>query len=60
MQVGAFRMPADVVDFSCLAVPPNSVNGGAVIADVNPIADVQAVAINRHRLIAEKIHDKER
>ena len=39
---------------------PDAGDGRTVIADVNPVADVQTVAVDRHRLIAQQVADEQR
>src|SRR5260370_39294447 len=54
-QVSSFAATADIVDLSLFAFEPNLVDGSAMVADVNPIAHIEPVAIDRHRLVSQKI-----
>src|SRR5205814_564002 len=46
IEIGAFAAAADVVDLADAAFAPDTVNSGTVIADVNPVADIKAVAVD--------------
>ena len=43
-------MTADIVDLADLALVDYEVNSTAVVFDIQPIADVQTLTINRERL----------
>src|SRR6266478_9306880 len=60
VQVLFFAAPTDVVGFSDAAVGEHGTNGAAVILDVEPVANVFAVAIHREWLAGACIQDHER
>src|SRR5207245_6746968 len=60
VQVPFFASPADVVGFSDAAVGEHGANRAAVILDVEPVANVFAVAVHRERLAGTCIQDHER
>src|SRR5712692_8513144 len=60
VQVLFFAAPTDVVGFSNAALRDDGANGAAVILDVEPVANVFAVAIYRERLAGASIQDHER
>src|SRR5919204_175352 len=51
---------ADVVDLAVAAAAQHEVDGRAVVEDVEPVAHVAAVAVQRERLIVERIRDEQR
>src|ERR1700674_3251130 len=60
IEVPFFTLPTDVVGFSDAAVGEHGTNGAAVILDVEPVANVFAVAIYRERLAGACVQDHER
>ena len=50
---------SDVIDFSEAALLPDAEKGFALVFDVEPVADIEAVAIEGHMLIAKEALDKE-
>src|SRR6266481_5248628 len=59
-EVSFFASPADVVGFSDAALGEHGANGAAMILDVEPVANVFAVAIHREWLAGTCIQDHER
>src|ERR1019366_6330528 len=59
LQVLFFASPADVVGFSNAAVGEHGANGAAVILNVEPVANVFAVAIHRQRFAGARVQDHE-
>src|SRR5579875_66915 len=59
LQVGTFGTAAQVVNLTDPAALPHSENAGTVITNVNPIADILAITVDRHRLITEQITDEQ-
>src|SRR5258708_31757071 len=57
-QVGALAPAANVVHLAHATILPDAINGGAVVANVDPIADVEPVPVNGNALVAEEIADK--
>ena len=53
-------MPADVVDFADFAFAQNQINRGAVVFDVQPVADVGAGAVDGQFFIAERVDNHQR
>jgi len=51
---------ADVIDFARAPFLQREENGAAVIFNVNPIAHVTSVAVERNRLVAQRIGDHQR
>ena len=51
---------ADVVDLADRALAQHQVDAGAVVLDVAPVADVQAVAVERDLLAVEQVGDEQR
>src|SRR5262249_21257741 len=45
-EVVALAVAADVVDLADAPLAPHAVDAGAVVADVDPVADVEAVAVD--------------
>ena len=60
VDVGHLAVAADVVGFAGSAFFQHQGDGLAVVADVEPVADVESVAIDRERLAVERIEDDER
>src|SRR5579885_2520809 len=63
LQDAALILSANVIDLPvCLLWRgvQNGIQRGAVIADVNPVAGVLPIAIDRQRAVIEGIEDKER
>ena len=51
---------ADVVDFAVAAAAQHEVDGRAVVEDVEPVAHVAAVTVERQRLVVDGVGDEER
>ena len=51
---------ADVVDLAGLALVDQQVDAAAVVLDVQPVALVLAVAVERHRDVVDQVGDEER
>ena len=51
---------ADVVGLARLTLVDEQVDRPAVVVDVQPIADVEAVAVQRQRLPIDRIGDEQR
>lgn len=47
VDIGAFIMSADIVDFAFAACADNQVDSRAVVFHIEPIADVLAITVNR-------------
>ena len=60
VDVGALIMAADVVDLADAALLQNQVDGMAVILDVEPVADVLAVTVDRQLLVGQRVDDHQR
>src|ERR1700689_4565704 len=60
LEVLFFAAAADVVGFSDMAVGEYGAKGAAVVLDVEPVADVFAIAIDRERLAGAGVQDHER
>src|ERR1051325_5059857 len=58
--VGPFVVAADVVSLAELAAAEDGPERFGVVADVEPVADVHAVAVNRNRLAGEDALDDDR
>src|SRR5262245_24539673 len=52
--------PTDVVDLAVSATTQDEVDGRAVVEDVEPVADVAAVAVQRERLVVQRVGDEQR
>ena len=50
-------MSADIISFAGLAFMENQVNGFTVVQNIQPVANVFAVAVNRYVLFAQRIGD---
>lgn len=53
--VAHFVMTADVVNFAYATIVYDKVNSLAVVFNIEPVADIDTLAINRERLIVESI-----
>ena len=51
---------ADVVDLAGLAIEQHGDDGRAMVLDVNPVAHVQAIAVDGQRAVADGVDDHER
>ena len=60
LQVGALVAAAHVVDLAGLAVLEHELDAGAVVVHVEPVADVQPVAVERQLLALEGVGHEER
>ena len=58
--VGALVASADVVGFADATGGEDCADGGAVVADVEPVADLEAVTVNGERLAFQRMKDHER
>ncbi len=56
-QVGPFVASSDIVGFSRASTPEDRHDGSTVIANIEPVADVGAVAIYGNRLSVEARQD---
>src|SRR5438093_788032 len=59
-EVGEFAAPAGVVDLAEPAAAPHAENCFAVVAYVDPIAHLQAVAVKGNRLVAQQMGNEAR
>ena len=59
-QVGAFIMPAHIVDLPCPAPGCHQIDGPAVIIHIEPVPNLHTVAVNRKRLMLHGIADHQR
>ena len=53
-------VPADVVNLAHAALVDNQVNRLAVIFHIQPVADIQAFAVDRQRLIRQRVDNHQR
>ena len=60
VDVGTLIVAADVVDLADAALLQDQVDGMAVILDVEPVADVLAVAVDRQLLVGQRVDDHQR
>lgn len=60
IDVGALIVAADVVDLADAALLQDQVDGVAVILDVEPVADVLAVAVDWQLLVRQRVDDHQR
>lgn len=60
VDVGALIVAADVVDLADAALLQDQVDGMAVILDVEPVADVLAVTVDRQLLVGQRVDDHQR
>ena len=58
--VGPLRRPGDVVGLARLAVAQDVVDRRGVVGDVQPLATLQAVAVERQRAIVERVGHEQR
>ena len=58
LKVSLFTAAAYVVDLANLSLSQDLEDCRTVIAHVNPVADIQAVAVNRDRLIPQQVGDE--
>lgn len=54
-----FIMAADVIDFADTALLEDEVDGSAMVFDIEPVADIEAVPIDRQRLVMQGIDNHE-
>ena len=57
LDVLALLAAADVVGLARRALAQHELDPGAVILDVEPVADLAAVAVDRQRLALERVRD---
>ena len=60
VDVGALIVAADVVDLADASLLQDEVDGAAVILDVEPVADVLAIAVDRQFLVGQCVDDHQR
>jgi hypothetical protein len=60
IDIGCLAVPTDIVNVSARSVALHQPGGAAMIADVRPIPDLAAVAVNPQRLTPQDIDDDER
>lgn len=60
IDVRALIVAADVVDLADAALLQNEVDGMAVVLDIEPVADILAVAVNRQLLVRKRVDDHQR
>lgn len=60
IDIRAFIVSADVVDFADTALLQDEVDGMAVILDIEPVADILAIAVDRQLLVGQRIDDHQR
>ena len=60
LAVGDLVAGADVVDLADRALLEHEVRGAVVVLDVDPVADVAAVAVERHLLAVEQVGGEQR
>ena len=60
VDVGALIVATDVVDLADAALLQDQVDGMAVVLDIEPVADVLAVAVNRQLLVGQRVDDHQR
>lgn len=60
VDVGALIVTANVVDLANAALLQDQVDGMAVILDVEPVANILAVAVDRQLLIGQRVDDHQR
>lgn len=54
-----FIVAADIIDFADTALLEDEVDGPAMVFDIEPVADIEAVPIDRQRLVMQGIDDHE-
>ena len=57
--IGEFDTATDVVGLAGLAAAQHDLDAAAVIVHVQPIANIEPVAVERHLAIADEIRDKQ-
>ncbi|GAA3636705.1 hypothetical protein GCM10023079_28650 [Streptomyces chitinivorans] len=57
---GRFRVAADVVDLAGPAAAQHQVGGRAVVRDVEPLADIGALPVQRDTAALQKVRDEAR
>ncbi len=60
VDVGALIVAADVVNLADAALLQDEVDGAAVILDIEPVADVLAVAVDWQLLVGQRVDDHQR
>ena len=60
VDVGALIVAADVVDLADASLLQDEVDGTAVVLDIEPVADVLAVAVDRQLLVGQRVDDHQR
>ena len=60
LAVGALVAAADVVDLAGLAVQQRGLDAVGVVVDVQPVAHVEAVAVERQLAALERVGDEQR
>ena len=53
-------MAADVVDLADSALMDDQVDGSAVILHIEPVTDIQSLAVDRQRLVIQRVGDHQR
>ena len=59
VDISHFIMAADIIDFADMALLEDEVDGPAMVFDIEPVADIKAVPIDRQRLVMQGIDDHE-
>ena len=59
VDISHFIMAADIIDFADMALLEDEVDGPAMVFDIEPVADIEAVPIDRQRLVMQGIDDHE-
>ena len=59
VDVAQLVVPADVVDLTGGALVQDEIDGAAVVFDIQPVADVEAVAVDRDRFTSQGLLDGE-
>ena len=60
LEVGRFITAAEIVNRARFAFEDRRDHGSAMILNVDPVAHIQPVAVNRQRLLAQRFDDHER
>ena len=60
VDVAALAAASDVVGFARATLAQHATNGGAVVFDVKPVADVLPVAVHGQRLAVERVVNHQR
>lgn len=58
VDISHFIMAADVINFADTALLEDEVDGPAMVFDIEPVADIKAVPIDRQRLVMQGIDDR--